>query len=161
MSRSMGCVGETHTMPYYAHYNTSGMGHIYQQRYKSVPIQDDEHFLLACPYVERNALRAGLVKRTEAWRWASLWRWRQSREPDPKLLSPWPIPRLPNWAGRVNEPLGDAEMESVRRCVQRSRPLESEKWVESMAGRLGLESTLRPSGRQRVRPKLDEKVKEA
>ena len=73
MSRFMGWLGGTHTMRYHAHYHTSGMGHVYQQRYKSFPIQDDEHFLVVCRYVERNALRAGLVKRAEDWRWGSLW----------------------------------------------------------------------------------------
>jgi hypothetical protein len=34
------------------------VGHVYQQRYKSVPIQDDEHFFVVCRYVERNALRS-------------------------------------------------------------------------------------------------------
>lgn len=40
----------------------------------------------------------------------SLWHWLQSPEPEPKLLSPWPIPRLPGWLGRVNAPLTDAEL---------------------------------------------------
>jgi putative transposase len=61
MSRFMGWIGGTHTMRYHAHYHTSGMGHVYQQRYKSFPIQDDEHFLCVCRYVERNALRAKMV----------------------------------------------------------------------------------------------------
>jgi REP element-mobilizing transposase RayT len=37
--------------------------------YQLTPIQDDDHFLLVCRYVERNALRAGLVSRAEDWRW--------------------------------------------------------------------------------------------
>ena len=61
MSRFMGWVGGTHTMRYHAHNHTSGLGHLYQQRYKSFPIQDDGHFFVVCRYVERNALRAGLV----------------------------------------------------------------------------------------------------
>ncbi len=48
MSRFMGWVGGTHTMRYHAHYHTSGMGHVYQQRYKSFPIQADDHFFVAC-----------------------------------------------------------------------------------------------------------------
>ena len=151
MSRFMGWVGGTHTMRYHAHYHTSGQGHLYQQRYKSFPIQSDEHFLVVCRYVERNALRAGLVARAEEWRRGSLWRWLQKPEPDPKLLSPWPIPRLPGWAERVNQALSEKELESVRLCAQRGRPLGDEAWVESIARRLNLESTLRPRGRQRVR----------
>ncbi|NQU23819.1 MAG: cation-translocating P-type ATPase, partial [Candidatus Nealsonbacteria bacterium] len=36
-------------------------GHVYQGRFKSFPVQDDDHFCVVCRYVERNALRAGLV----------------------------------------------------------------------------------------------------
>lgn len=114
MSRFMGWVGGTHAMRYHAHYHTSGQGHLYQQRYKSFPSQDDEHFFVVCRYVERNALRASLVNLAEDWRWGSLWRWLQKQEPDPKLLSPWPVPRLPNWVDRVNEALAKRELDAVR-----------------------------------------------
>ena len=53
---------------------------------KSFPIQDDNRFLTVCRYVERNALRAGLVTQAQAWRWGSLWRLLQSTEPEPGLL---------------------------------------------------------------------------
>ena len=129
MNRFLGWVGGTHTMRYHAHYQTSGYGHVYQQRYKSFPIQDDEHFLVVCRYIERNALRANLVVRAEDWRWGSLWRWLQSSEPSPKLLSPWPIPRLPRWVERVNEPLTKSELDAVRLCAKRGRPLGDETWV--------------------------------
>ena len=45
-------------MRYHAHYGTSGEGHVYQGRFKSFPIQDDDHFFVASRYVERNALQA-------------------------------------------------------------------------------------------------------
>ena len=92
---------------------------------------------------------------------SSLWRWLQSPEPEPKLLSPWPIRRLPNWVDRVNTPLTDAELVAVRQCVQRSRPLGDERWVKSIVRRLGLESTMRPRGRQRARRVPEEQNKEA
>ncbi len=34
-----------------------GLGHVYQGRYKSFPVQSDEHFWVVARYVERNALR--------------------------------------------------------------------------------------------------------
>jgi len=52
-------------MHYHAHHHSGGLGLVYQQRYKSFPIQDDHHFLVVCCYVERNALRAGLVMAAE------------------------------------------------------------------------------------------------
>jgi len=96
-------------------------------------------------------LRAQMVSRAEDWRWGSLWRWLQKPEPEPKLLSPWPIPRLPNWIERVNEPLSENELKAIRSCARRGAPLGDEGWVESIARRLDLESTMRPRGHPRVR----------
>lgn len=151
MGRMLRWVTGTHTMRYHAHDQTSGEGHVYQGRFKSFPVQNDGHFHVVCRYVERNALRAGLVERAEDWRWGSLWRWLQRPEPAPPLLSPWPIARLPNWVDRVNTPLSAGEVAAVRRCLQRGSPFGEEEWVGSTARRLGLESTLRPRGRPRVR----------
>jgi putative transposase len=35
----------THSMRFHAHHNTFGMGHVYQGRFKSFPIEQDEHLL--------------------------------------------------------------------------------------------------------------------
>ncbi len=147
LSRSMKWIGGTHTMRYHAHYHTQGLGHVYQQRFKSFPIQSDEHFLVVCRYVERNALRAGLVDQAEKWQWGSLYRWLQKPEQKPNLLSAWPVSRLPNWIHRVNEALSEKELEAVRRCAHRGQPYGDEGWTESVARRLNLESTMRPRGR--------------
>ena len=72
LSRFMGWLTLTHTQRWHAHRRNAGSGHGYQGRFKSFPLQDDEHFYTVCRYVERNALRAKLVKRAEDWRWGSL-----------------------------------------------------------------------------------------
>jgi putative transposase len=72
LSAFMRWLTNTHTQRWHAHYHTSGTGHVYQNRFKSFPVQDDPHLLIAWRYVERNALRAGLVQRGEEWRWCSL-----------------------------------------------------------------------------------------
>jgi putative transposase len=92
---------------------------------------------------------------------SSLWRWLRKPEPEPKLLSPWPLPRLPKWVARVNEPLTKNELTAVRLSANRGRPLGDEGWVESTARRLNLESTMRPRGRPRVRPNTPKQNKEA
>jgi putative transposase len=155
MSNFLRWVTLTHTQRYHAHNGTSGEGHVYQGRFKSVPIQDDDHFWVVARYVERNALRANFVSRAEDWKWGSLHRWLQHPEADPKLLSPWPLSRLPNWISRVNEPLTESEIKAVRWSVKKGSPFGEETWVESIARRLDLESTLRPRGRPRVRPLPD------
>jgi len=76
LSRFTGWLTLTHTQRWHAHRHTPGTGHVYQGRFKSFPVQDDDHFFAVCRYVERNALRANLVERAEAWRWNSLHRWK-------------------------------------------------------------------------------------
>jgi putative transposase len=57
----------THSMRWHTHYHTTGTGHLYQNRFKSFPIEADDHLYTVLRYVERNALRANLVKRAEDW----------------------------------------------------------------------------------------------
>ena len=45
-------------------------GHLWQGRFASFPL-DNAHLYLAARYVELNPVRAGLVKRPEAYRWSS------------------------------------------------------------------------------------------
>ena len=74
--RFTGWLTLTHTQRCHAHCHGSGSGHLYQGRFQSIPVQDDEHFCTVCRYVERNALCANLVERAEDWRWGSLHRWK-------------------------------------------------------------------------------------
>src|SRR6266850_1096513 len=74
-SHYVGWLTLTHTQRWHAYQHTVGTGHLYQGRFKSFPVQTDEHVLTVCRYVERNPVRAGLVPQAEHWRWGSLWQW--------------------------------------------------------------------------------------
>jgi putative transposase len=137
----------THTMRWHTHYHSAGSGHVYQGRFKSFVIQQDEHLYAALRYVERNALRAGLVGRAEAWRWGSLWRRLYGEPNDQPLLAPWPLPYPQDWPAWVNQAHSEAELEALRRSVVRGCPFGAADWQKRMAGRLGLQHTLRPRGR--------------
>ncbi len=147
LSRFMGWLTLTQTQRWHAHRRSTGHGHVYQGRFKSFPIQDDEHFLTVCRYVERNALRANLVKHAEHWFWGSLWHWSQGTARAKRILSPWPVRRSPDWIAHVNAAQTEAELDAIRRCVRRGSPLGDERWSARMVRRLGLESTLHPQGR--------------
>lgn len=56
---------------YHRHYHSSG--HVWQGRFKAFPIEHDKHLPRVLRYVERNALRVGLVARAEEWPWSSLY----------------------------------------------------------------------------------------
>jgi putative transposase len=137
----------THTQRYRAHTHTEGAGPVYQGRFKSFPIQEDEHLLTVLRYVERNALRAGLVKRAADWRWSSLWQRSQGRGAGWLDEGPLALPR--NWKAHVEAATTEAEWEAVRRSVVRGSPFGGPSWVEKTAKRLKLESTLRQRGRPR------------
>ena len=114
---------------------------------KSFPVQNDEHFLTVCRYVERNSLRANLVKRAEEWLWGSLWHRHQQDEFAQRVLSPWPVPCPRQWRQHVNNPQTDAEVSALRRSVNRGAPFGDSDWTKRIVKRLGLEVTLRPRGR--------------
>ena len=45
LSRFAGWLTLTHTQRWHAHRRNAGTGHLYQGRFKSFPVQDEEHFL--------------------------------------------------------------------------------------------------------------------
>jgi putative transposase len=147
MSRFGQWLGLTHTQRYNAHYHTVGEGHLYQGRYKSFPVQSDEHFLLVCRYVERNAYSAELCESPDQWRFGSLHRWCHGSSKEKALLSPWPIPRRASWMNLVTTPLSSKEQKRLHWCMKRGTPFGDETWVKSTARRLDIESTLRSRGR--------------
>jgi putative transposase len=153
LSNFMRLVTLTHTQRWHARRRSAGTGHLYQGRFKSFPIQGDEHFLTACRFVESNALRSGLVDRAESWLWGSLslWSTKGSDATRPRL-TPWPIPRPRNWVARVNAPISPAEDEAIGRSLRRGQPFGDCEWQTAISARLGLESTFRPRGRPKKRP---------
>lgn len=137
----------THVRRWHAHHHSVGRGPIYRGRFKSFPVQEGDHFLTLCRYVERNPLRANLVERAEDWRWSSLWH-RQHATQVP-WLSPWPLPVPDNWLAHVGQPQTEAELEALRRSVPRGAPFGEAEWQARTVETLGLESSVRPQGRPR------------
>jgi len=154
LSEFMRWLTVTHTQRWHAHHHTSGTGPVYQGRYRSFPIEQDEHLLAVLRYVERNALRCGLVERAEDWRWGSLWRWVHRRKAatrgaEQPMLSDWPVARPRQWRRQVNTPMHRGELEALRHSVKRGSPFGSASWTKTTARRLAIESTLNPIGRPR------------
>jgi putative transposase len=147
LSKFVGWLTLTHTQRWHAHRQSAGSGHVYQGRFKSFPIQQDEHLWTVARYVERNPLRANLVRQAESWRWGSLFRWLRNWKEDRQLLAAWPLPRKSGWADYVNAPQTEAELLVLRRCIDRGTPFGDQAWTSRTVDRLDLESTLRPRGR--------------
>ena len=160
LSAFMAWLTMTHTQRWHTHRGSVGSGHLYQGRFKSFPIQADDHFITVCRYVERNPLRAGLVQRAQDWQWSSLGRREHEPEgvkpegvrspigkaPDPfnpgtpprkapgpvPGLSPWPVPRPVKWLEFVNAPQSDREVTQIRQCVTRGIPWGEAMWAAGL-----------------------------
>lgn len=145
MSRWMQWLLTSHVRRHHLKHGSSG--HVWQGRFKAFPIQQDEHYLTVMRYVERNPLRAKLVRRAEEWRWSSLAARGTARAP--AFLAGGPMPLPSEWRAAVNEVEAPAELARLRHCVNRGTPYGAARWVERIAAKLGLESTLRPPGRPR------------
>ena len=120
-----------------------GTGHVFQGRFKSFPIQDDEHLLTVMRYVERNPVRANLIKRAARWRWSSA-AWRERPE---SWLDESPVPLGQGWTGYVDTPQTSTELEALRRSVHRGTPFGSPQWQVATAEAHGLLATLSPTER--------------
>src|SRR5271157_1424189 len=89
-------VTKTHVKRWKEHRHEIGYGHLYQGRYKCIPVETEDYFYQVVRYVERNALRANLMEQAESWRWSSLRRVEREDTAFP-ILSAWPLPRPTDW----------------------------------------------------------------
>ncbi len=69
LARWMQWVTTCHVRRYHRHYK--GSGHVWQGRYKCFPCQPRGPLMSVLRYIERNPVRAGLVKRAQDWRFSS------------------------------------------------------------------------------------------
>jgi len=147
LSRFMRWVTLTHTQRYHTSHATVGIGHLYQGRYKSFPVQSDLHYLKVLRYIEANPVRAGLVPEAGQWAWSSF-AVRAGRESE-IVLSDGPVALPPNWARLVQAALSPAEISGIATSIGRGAPFGTAPWVTATATRLQLQSTLQPRGRPR------------
>ena len=118
LSEFMRWLTVTHTQRWHAGHGTAGTGHVYQGRFKSFPVQrrragsagraagvvrTEDPFWTLLGYVERSALRAGLVARAEDWRWSSLWRRTFGGAELRSLLTDPPASRRTGWRESTNK----------------------------------------------------------
>jgi putative transposase len=149
LSRFMHWLTMTHTQRWHAARGSTGTGPLYQGRYKAIPVQGDDHLLTVARYIERNPVRAALVRRVEDWRWSSAWHRCNNCD---HFLSEWPLRLPPNWLDIVNEPLNDAELDGVRDAVAFGWPYGDVEWTREMAQTFALRRALRTIGRPRKGP---------
>lgn len=129
LSRFMHRLQTTHAVGFRSRTGTRGHGSVYGGRFKSFPISA-ERLLRSVVYVERNPVKAGLVKRATAWLHGSA--------SSARVPAGWPeVARLPHELERLRPELlkhplpEEFEAEFARLCAGgTTRPVE-----DAMAGR--------------------------
>jgi putative transposase len=115
LSTLMQWVTATHATRWHRHRQTTGQGPVYQGRFRSDPIPTVGDLMRVCRYVERNALRAGLVKRAQDWPWCSL---SERLLAQPRMpLTDVPLLSTTFWTEHVNAVLTANEAQAARHSV--------------------------------------------
>jgi putative transposase len=131
LPRFMHWLTMTHAKRWHLAHGSLGTGPVYQNRYGAVPVQTETHLLTLLRYVERNPLRAQLVRRAEDWRWGSLWR--RCNSCDDLPLTAWPIPQPVSWLETINHPQTESELKNIQEAVAHGRPIGHVDWAGAIA----------------------------
>lgn len=108
ISRFMHWFGTTHATRYRKSHESVGQGALYQNRFRSHPVEGSAAFFKTAAYIERNPLSAGLVAEAPAWPWSSA-----AYSP---ILSTekWPFPKPANWSRLVAQPTDPGTLQQIR-----------------------------------------------
>jgi putative transposase len=148
VSRFMHWLTLTHTQRWHASHRTAGMGHLYQGRFKSFPVQSGSHYLTVLRYIEQNPLRKGMVKTSTDWPYSSL-AVRQGIAKEGLRISAGPVALPPKWDKLADLLPNEPDLKKLENCLRRGSPFGHEDWIAKTVGHLELELTLRPRGRPR------------
>jgi putative transposase len=145
-------VGRTHWLfSQYLNRFHGRSGHLWQNRFFSCPL-DAEHFWTALAYLERNPVRAKLVRRAWRWAWSSAAAHVDGRDPAGLLdLNAWRRRLGPrqDWREALAQPQDDADVRDLRRHTMTGRPLGSDRFISKLETLVGRRLRPLPVGRPR------------
>jgi putative transposase len=145
-------VGQAHRL--YArrlNFGAERTGHVWEGRFYSCPL-DEAHFIRALVYVDRNPVRAGLVRKPWEWRWSSATAHLGKYDPA-GLVDPdeWAVlSERMGWREIVQQEEDGAVLEGLRHHTRTGRPLGGEDFLGKIEERLGYPVMRGRPGRPRV-----------
>ncbi|MCJ7602218.1 MAG: transposase [Desulfobulbaceae bacterium] len=124
-------IGEAHRRyTRYINFQKGWKGHLWQGRFASFPM-DEQYLIAAARYIELNPVKAGIVKRPEAYRWSSAKAHLQGE--DDILVKVEPLLSLiPDWEGLLSRELTEKEYETLRRHERSGRPLGDDNFLSRL-----------------------------
>lgn len=131
-------------------------GHLWQGRFFSCAL-DDDFLWAAIRYVERNPVRARMVRKAENYRWSSAGVHCRLRQDDVLTTkSSWckQFEAIGDWSAWLAQGDAPQQLEVLRRNAEKGLPCGSEKFIRKLEKLTGRALQYRPRGRPR---KDDEK----
>ena len=124
-------------------------GHVWQGRFFSSAL-DEAYLWAAVRYVERNPVRARMVRKAENYRWSSASGHCQLRHDDVLTLkSNWrkQFEAIGDWSAWLAESDEPEKLEVLRRNADKGLPCGSEKFIQKLERLTGRALQYRPRGR--------------
>lgn len=131
-------IGDTHK--YYTrmiNFRENWRGYLWQGRFSSFPL-DEKYLYAAIRYVERNPVRAGLVKRAEDYEFSSA-KAHVYKKRDPLLSGSFLIEEIKDWRSFLADDDSEQDKKRFRKHGRTGRPLGQEgfiKELERITGRI-------------------------
>lgn len=119
-------------------------GYLWQGRFKSV-VMDEKYLYAAVRYVERNPVRAGLVKTAAEYEWSSA-RAHICKQADSVLSLFYMQEEIENWTEYLSDVEKDEELIKMRRHSESGRPMGSFEYLRELEGMTGRELIKRRPG---------------
>jgi len=130
-------------------------GHVWHGRYFSSPL-DERYTWAAMRYVERNPVRANMVRKAERYPWSSAAGHCRLRT-DPVITSKahWQkrIRAIGDWSAWLAEGDNTEELANIRRNVDKGLPCGSASFIRKLERLAGRSLTFRPQGRPKQETK--------
>jgi putative transposase len=133
-------------------------GHLWQARFHSCPL-DDAHAWTALRYVERNPVRAGMVRRPWRYPWSSATlHVGMTRGGGPVPLKQWQGVATPDdWRHELCAEDDQSSISALRASTCTGRPLGTDSFLSKVEALVGRRLRALPVGRPRGRKKRPQK----
>jgi len=123
-------------------------GHLWQGRFFSC-VLDEPHLIAAGRYIERNPVRAKLVKKPWQWKWSSAAAHINEEKPMIKLGSLFGLVDMPwdLWKEYIASDENKKVVNEIRQYTLTGRPLGTKEFVEKLERKFNKRLVSRPRGR--------------